>query len=99
MEGKSGLVTILLLARRTPLPREVRLAEVLGVLKPAPLRRVDEVVVRGRDGQEWIEPINLRRRPAREAAVIDGSLERMLERLAAHFETVRAVRFAHQGDD
>jgi serine/threonine-protein kinase len=47
MEGPSGLETILLLARREPL--DVKLADVLGKLKPAPFDNPREVVVRGFD--------------------------------------------------
>jgi hypothetical protein len=95
MEGESGLETILLLARRTPLPRSVRLAEVLGKLRPAPLRDPLELVERGLDGDEPTERRDQQRRPKKEAKVIDDSLERMLRRLAPHFEMIRAVRFGH----
>ena len=49
MEGRSGLETLLLLARRTPVPMDVNLAERLGQLLPAPYETDREVVVRGLD--------------------------------------------------
>jgi hypothetical protein len=93
MEGPSGLETILLLARRQPL--DVRLADVLGKLKPAPLDNPREVVVRGFDRDVAIEPVNLFRRPGKQAQEIDDSLLQMMGRLQPHFDVIRAVRFAH----
>jgi hypothetical protein len=93
MEGPSGLETILLLARREPL--DVKLAEVLGKLKPAPFDNPREVVVRGFDRDVAIEPVNLFRRPGKQAQEIDDALLQMMGRLQPHFDVIRAVRFAH----
>jgi predicted Ser/Thr protein kinase len=98
IEGPSGLETVLLLARRTPLPAEVKLAEVLGKIPPAPLGPdLREVVVRGFDRDRPSEPMDLHRRPAKEAREIDDALLHLLGKLQPHFEMIRAVQFAHQG--
>jgi predicted Ser/Thr protein kinase len=46
MEGESGLETIILMARETPLPSDVRLDHELGPIKPAPLRNPNEYSIR-----------------------------------------------------
>ncbi|MBY0230667.1 MAG: protein kinase [Gemmataceae bacterium] len=45
--GESGLETLLFMARKTPLPPNVKLREVLGELGPAPFHNAEEVVLRG----------------------------------------------------
>src|SRR5262249_35850937 len=49
MTGKSGLETIVLLARRAPLPAEVNLARLIGPAPVTPLRDPLEFAVRGGD--------------------------------------------------
>jgi hypothetical protein len=99
MRGKSGLETALLLARATPL--EVDLKPLAGRLPEAPLRDPREVA--------WLEwGVGLavpRRREVRfrdldteEARHIDDAILDLMERLRPHFELLKAVRFAHQGD-
>jgi len=95
MEGPSGLETILLLARRDPLPGSVNLAAVLGKLKPAPLVDPREVVLRGFDRDRPVEGADFFRRPGQQAVEIDDALLQMMGRLQPHFEMIRAVRFAH----
>jgi serine/threonine protein kinase len=100
IEGKSGLETVLLLARKTPLPREVKLATVIGQLPPAPLRNPFEVVVRGFDSNQPLDAINigLHRGITKEAEEIDDPLLQLMGRLRPHFDMIRAVRFAHRGE-
>ncbi|HEV3262881.1 MAG TPA: protein kinase [Gemmataceae bacterium] len=100
VEGKSGLETVLLLARRTPLPAVVRLARVVDRLPPAPLRDPREVVVRGFDRDQPVDAIEFEnhRGAGKEAAEIDDPLLRLMDRLRPHFDVIRAVRFAHRGD-
>jgi hypothetical protein len=97
LDNTVGLDTLLLLARRTPLPPEVRLADVIGELPEAPLGPPDEVVVRGFDRGVPVEEVKVdqNRRPAGDARVIDEQLLPLVERLKDHFELIRAVRFAH----
>jgi predicted Ser/Thr protein kinase len=100
VEGPSGLETILMLARRTPLPPGADLAAGIGTLPPAPLRNPQEVAVRGFDAGQPVDAIDLRlnRGPAKQAQQIDEPLLQLLEKLRPHFDVTRAVRFAHQGE-
>jgi hypothetical protein len=101
MTGKSGLDTIVLLARSTPLPASVDLAGLVGRLGPTELRDELEVVVRGYEAGGEAEAVRWQqhRGPAKVAEAIDHPLVRLLGRLRGEFEVVRAVRFAHKGDD
>jgi predicted Ser/Thr protein kinase len=97
MEGPRGLETVLLLARREPLPADVKLSVLVPGLQPAPFDNPKEVVVRGRDrGQKVPDEVSLFRRPAKKAREVDESLLKLMEKLDPHFETIRAVRFAHE---
>jgi hypothetical protein len=98
VEGKKGLETVLLLARSTPLPADMKLAGVVGRLPPTPFRNPREVAVLGFNGDQPVEPMGLSRGFAKEAREIDEPLLRLLGRLQEHFELTRAVRFAHEGD-
>jgi tRNA A-37 threonylcarbamoyl transferase component Bud32 len=92
-----GLDTILLLARREPWPADRDLEKLLGKTPAAPLRDSGEVVVRGWDRGEPVERVRLdvRRRPKKEARQIDDQLLQVVSRLAADFEVIRGVQFAH----
>src|SRR5262249_26393844 len=100
LDKKSGLETVLLLARPTPLPPDVPLARLIGKPAPVPLRHPKELAVRGFDAGQPVDIIHLdqHRGPEQEAAEIDDPLLRLMGRLQPHFEVVRAVRFAHEGD-
>jgi hypothetical protein len=100
LDRKSGLETVLLLARPTPLPPDVRLARLIGKPAPVPLRDPLELAVRGFDAGQPVDFIRLDRHRGleQEAAEIDDPLLRLMGRLQPHFEVVRAVRFAHEGD-
>jgi serine/threonine-protein kinase len=96
--GKSGLDTILLLARRTPLRADSRLDEVVGPLTPTRAHNPREWAIRGFDSGQEIRFLNLgdNRAPDEEAARIDDPLLRLMGKLGEYFETIRAVRFAHE---
>jgi tetratricopeptide (TPR) repeat protein len=97
--GPSGLETALLLARRSPLPADVDLTQVIGKLQPSPFRQPQEVAVFGFGRQlTAFGHIDQNRKPAAEAAKVDEPLLALVERLRRHFEMIRAVRFAHQGE-
>jgi hypothetical protein len=97
--GPSGLETILMLARRTPLPPDIDLAAEIGTLPPAPLRDPHEIAVRGFDIGQPTDAIDQgsNRGPAKKARQIDEPLLRLVEKLRPHFDFTRAVRFAYQG--
>jgi hypothetical protein len=102
MGGKSGLDTILLLARRDPLPPAFQFTDALGEVPVAlGLRDPREGAVRGGDEGRPLSQVVLdqQRAPEPEARVIDEPLLRMMNRLREHFPVVRAVRFAHEGRD
>jgi hypothetical protein len=94
-----GLETVLLLARRSPLPDDVSLKKLMAQLPPSPLR----------DDREWAIvnpdlPVQQRTRgrhrginPSQTKA-IDDPLLKLIERLRPHFEVIRAVRFAYVGE-
>lgn len=96
VSGPEGLETLLLLARRTPWPTEQSLAQLIGRLPPAPLRNPRELLLRGYDGEMTVVPRDEHRGPSSQSAAIDDPLVQLLGSLRQHFETIRAVRFAHQ---
>jgi hypothetical protein len=100
VQGPSGLETALLLVRRTPLPADTDLAALIGHLPPSPLRDPHEVAVRGFDPAKPAAEItrDVNRGLGEEAEQIDEPLLQMIERLRPHFEVIRAVRFAYQGE-
>src|SRR5262249_11515499 len=100
MEGPSGLETIILLARRTPLPADVKLNALIGTLTPAPLENPAEVQLRGMEhGQSLaLAEYDRMRRPASKQKKIEDSLSQMMQRLQGDFEVIRAVRFGHLGE-
>ena len=100
IHGNGGLETILLVARREPLGAEVKLGQVIGKLPPARFAHPQQVLVRGFDRGRPVDTVDLAlsRGGSKEAEEIDHPLLLLMERLRGHFELVRAVRFAHQGD-
>jgi hypothetical protein len=99
LDDKDGLETIVLLARRTRLPPEVKLGTIIGRMPRVPLRNPLEVAVRGFDPGQAVDHINFGRARGfqKGAQDIDDPLLKMMGRLRKHFEMIRAVRFAHQG--
>jgi serine/threonine protein kinase len=99
VEGPSGLETILMLARRTPLPPGTDLTAETGTLPPSPLRDPLEIAVRGFDADQPVDAMDrgINRGPGKEAQQIDEPLLQLLEKLRPYFEFTRAVRFAYQG--
>jgi hypothetical protein len=95
-----GLETILMLARRTPLPETAGLAAELRKVPSAPLRNKEELGVLDLHGGEASAATLLaqHRGIEDEARQVDDPLLRLMERLRPQFELVRAVRFAHEGD-
>jgi serine/threonine protein kinase len=104
LNNKSGVETILLLARRTPWPQGRSLAEVAGPLPlgATPLREPLEFAVRGGDGEKAVDPLlslDGNRGFGVDLDEIDEPLIKLMARLKDYFELRRAVRFAHQGKD
>jgi hypothetical protein len=100
MTGPAGLETALLLVRQTPLPADVKLADLIGHLPPAPFRDPQEYAVRGFDPGQPIRAINrgAHRSLGADPERIDDPLLQVMEKLRPHFEVIRAVRFAYQGE-
>ncbi len=98
VEGGTGMDTILLLARRTPLPLAVDLADLVGETGPTPLRDPRGYAVRGADEGEPLRELaaDPPRGPGGEARALGEPLLRLMNRLRAHFPLVRAVQFAHE---
>ena len=100
VQGVSGLETAMLLVRRMPLPKGTNLTDVVGKLPPSPLRDPKEVAVRGFDSGQPTRTINRvqKRQVGAQAQQIDEPLLQLMDRLRPHFDMIRAVRFAYQGD-
>jgi hypothetical protein len=100
VRGKTGLDTILLLARTTALPADVPLTELVGPLPATMYNAPHEWAVRGYDADQPVGLVNLGgdRAPEDEAARTDDPLLQLMGKLRRHFETMRAVRFAHVGN-
>jgi serine/threonine protein kinase len=98
--GPSGLETVMLLARRTPLPADPPLHQLIPRQQPAPMRepfeQVERVLQHGQAIRELDRDENRGLGP--KAREIDEPLARLMGRLAGHFELIHAIRFAHKGD-
>jgi hypothetical protein len=92
-----GMDTVLLLARRTPLPKEVNLATLIKPLPHADAVRPDELEVLALDGGPKASPFVLHPPGAdgSKQSAADHPLAPLLARLAEHFDLIRCVRFAH----
>ncbi len=102
MKGPSGLETVLLLARRTPLASGTNLTGLVGTLPPSPLSAELVFATRGLDGGQPIE--SLRAGPVRgigeEADKLDDPLLKLMERMRTRggFDVIKAARFAYRGE-
>jgi hypothetical protein len=97
-DGPSGLDTVLLLARRTPLGENVRLGMLLGTAPSAKLRDRGEVAILGLDRAKGsVERLlALNRGDDAEIRAVDAQLLALMDRMKEEFELIRAVRFAHE---
>jgi len=95
---RSGMETVLLLSRSTPLPDGTSVGNLLGEV-PQPVAVRDEkelVIMEVRDHAKAVTTVLSRDRSDEVAAkAADEPLKALLLRLAPHFDLVRAVRFAH----
>ena len=102
MTGPGGLETVLLLARRTPLPTGIDLAGLVGPLPPSPLRDEREFAKGGIDEDQPIEALRvaLHRGIGDEPDKIDDPLLQLMEwlRKQGPFDVIKAVRFAYRGE-
>ena len=99
VNGPSGLETALLLVRGTPLPPETDLAAMIGKVsrRYVPIRW--NAVFRLDAGQPAVAVVLEQHRGlGRDAKKIDEQLLQLMEPLRPHFEMIRAVRFAHEGE-
>jgi eukaryotic-like serine/threonine-protein kinase len=102
MKGPGGLETVLLLARRTPLPPGRDLAGLVGPLPPSPLRPDLVFAAGGLDEGQPNE--SLRVEPVRgigeNADRLDDPLLRLMERMRTQgqFDVIKAARFAYGGE-
>jgi hypothetical protein len=96
VDSGSGLETVLLLASRTPLEPSVQLSNLVGPLPVPPLRDPLEFAQLALDrGSDHVIQV-AGREPDAAVADRDAALELLMRRLALHFESIRAVRFAHR---
>ncbi|MCO6454096.1 MAG: protein kinase [Pirellulaceae bacterium] len=97
-DGPPGLDTVVMCARRTPLPVSIDLRPLLGNISQAEFHHESEVVwLELRDDQPTAEyfhrPMN-RGIQIGESKKLDEPIVDVLRRLTPHFELVQAVRFA-----
>jgi serine/threonine protein kinase len=99
VEGTEGLETAILLARPTPLPREVDLETEIGSLRPAlnvsPTEMAWLELTPGQSRATQTRALN-RGLNVQKSKEIDEPILKLLEQLRPHFELMKAVRFAHQ---
>jgi len=94
---QTGMETVLLLSRRTPLPKDVILAELLTPLAGAS-QQSGKLTVLGLDGGATSVSVLLPAAGVDQAQTLaaDDPLGQLILRLGKHFELIRAVRFAHE---
>jgi hypothetical protein len=102
MRGPGGLETAVLLVRASPLPVGTNLAALIDSLPPVPLGDPHEFSVRGCNTGQSVEAMNRGEHRLRglgtDAQRIDDPLLQLMRRLRPHFDVIRAVRFAYQGE-
>lgn len=100
MKGGSGLETALMLARATPLPADTDLAKLVA-LPAGKLRNPREVAWLEHGGNltaaRFVRAVH-RDLDVEQSARIEEPVLELMERLRAHFELMKVVRFAHQGE-
>jgi hypothetical protein len=100
LDRHDGLETVLLLARKTPLPDDVDLAGLLGPVPRVAVLNPREWAIRGGDEGQSVDFFDRgdNRGIEKEARLRDDPLLKIMARLQQRFDVVRAVRFAHQGE-
>jgi serine/threonine protein kinase len=99
LDDAAGLETVLLLARRTPLPADQSLARLLGKVPAGELNDPREVALLSHDSGrrgghiDYSHNRGIKKKPEE----IDAPMLQLMARLAGEFEVIRAVRFAHVG--
>ncbi len=104
-DNRGGLETVLLLARRTPLGKDVRLGSLLGSLPAAKMRHPRELAILGLDRRadtsagpgQVTTLLAVERGRDEETRKVDQPLLALMAKLQEHFELIRAIRFAHEG--
>src|SRR5262249_38213480 len=86
LDEHDGLETVLLLARRTPLPGSASLAELIGQAPPAPLRNAREWALRGGDEGQPVGHLDLgdNRGLQKASRAVDDPLLGVMARLRPH---------------
>jgi hypothetical protein len=99
VDDKEGLETVLLLARRTPLPADRSLVKLIGEVPPTKLNDPNELAVLSLDRKRGLGNIDFSRNRGfkKKAEEIDAPMLQLMGRLRDDFELIRAVRFAHAG--
>ncbi len=103
VQGPTGLETVLLLVRHSPLPAEVDLEETIGRFAAAPRfsdpREVNWwEVLPGQPAGRLARTLHRGTLDVEETETIDAPVLRLLEQLRPHFELIKVVRFTHLGD-
>jgi hypothetical protein len=95
---KSGMETVFLLTRKTPLPEGTKMGALFDPLPPpARVREPEELVVAGVDKRTKAVATRVTKSQGDmpDETPLDEELTKLLLRLSEHFDLVRAVRFAH----
>lgn len=95
LKDGSGMETVLLLIRRTPLPEGSNWGETLASWTAPPLRDPGEFVVFSLEGDKQHVKLVKSRNRGTEIEEADAQLVERMTALGKHFDYVEAVRFAH----
>ncbi|MDG3008299.1 serine/threonine protein kinase [Paludisphaera mucosa] len=101
LEGPGGQETAVLLARRSPLPSDVKLADLLEGLPPTPAPDPGRLLVVRSGPPEGVAgagSLQRTRSLGQQSETLDEPLMQLLARLRPHFELIEAYRFAYRSD-
>jgi hypothetical protein len=99
-DDQEGLETVLLLARRTPLPADRSVRKLIGEVPSAKLNDPHELALLSLDRGRGMGTIDFseNRGIKKKAQEIDAPMLQLMGRLRGEFDLIRAVRFAHGGE-
>lgn len=107
LKGKSGLESLMLLVRKSPLPADFDLLSTIGTLPPAAFNAPHEFVRFKFDcSQSTIfaqSNVDSQEKPVQraidlEAREIEDPMLQLIQQLRPHFDVIEVVRFAHLGE-
>ena len=97
---QSGMETVMMLARREPLDAKMSLGSLLNLPPPPKMQHREELVgFSVNRGEDSVTTFVSKNRGSEEAArTADEQVKSLMLRLREHFDLIRVVRFAHEGE-